>query len=327
MKKKSLILLTVLVLFLMAACGNSQSANGEFTLDRNVEFVVPYGAGGGSDLYARIASDIMQKENLVEKPIVVVNKTGGGGAVGDAYTASQNGKGEVLTTYVSAQITGPMINKTEGTYKVLTPIANLAMDEYTLGVLSSSPYTDLDTFLKAAKDNPGKITVGGSGKGTEDELVTGLLAQHADVTFEYVSFNSSAEVMSSMLGGHIDSGIFNPNECISQVNAGEVRLLGAFGPERISMLPDVATFKEAGFDEVIFQQFRGVFGPPEMPDGAVDYWVDVLQKVVETERWKTEYLEENGLTARFMSGDEYVSFLEEEANKYEETLRSIGAVE
>lgn len=327
-KHLSLTLLMVLVVSLVAGCSTSGgNSDGPFAPSRDVEFVVPYGAGGGSDLYARISSDIIQKNSLVGKPMMVVNKPGGAGAVGDAYTFTKKGSGEVITTYVSAQITGPLMNNTEVTYKDLTPIANLAMDEYTIGVLSNSAFTTLDAFLAEAATAPGAITVGGSGKGTEDELVTGLLAKYAGVQFEYVSFNSSAEVMSAMLGGHIDSGIYNPNECISQVNAGEVTVLAAFGPERISMFPDVKTFKEQGLEDVVFQQFRGIFGPPEMPAGAVEFWADVFKKVTESDQWKTEYLQANGLTSKYMAGDEYKTFLDGEAVKYEEILKDIGAIQ
>jgi len=335
MKKKALMAMFMTsILILSVGCSNDRTgasndantAPETFSLKRNVEFVVPYGAGGGSDLYARISSDVIQKNNLANKPIMVVNKPGGAGAVGDAYTFSKKGSNEVITTYVSAQITGPLMNNTTVTYKDLTPIANLAMDEYTLGVLSSSPYTTLDELINAASKAPKSITVGGSGKGTEDELVTGLLAKYAGIEFEYVSYNSSGEVMSAMLGGHIVAGIYNPNECIAQYDAGEVSLLAAFGPERISMLQEVKTFKELGYDEVVFQQFRGIFGPPEMSKEAISYWAEAFKKVTESEQWKTEYLEENGLTSKYMTGEEYRNFLDAEAEKYEAILKDIGAI-
>lgn len=328
MKKVSFIAICIIIaLVFTVGCKDSNSDSGEaFSPKKDVEFIVPYGPGGGSDLYARIAADVIQKNGWCSKPIMVVNKPGGAGSVGDAYTFSKKGNDEVITTYVSAQITGPLINDTKVTYKDLTPIANLAMDEYTLGVLSSSPYETIDDFIDAARSSPKSITVGGSGKGTEDELVTGLLAKNANVEFEYISYNSSAEVMSAMLGGHIDAGIYNPNECISQYNAGEVTLLAAFGPERVSMFPDVKTFKELGYEDVVFQQFRGIFGSPEMSEEAVNYWAEVFKKVTESDQWKEEYLDENGLTSKYMTGEEYDSFLDAEAEKYESILKDIGAI-
>jgi len=326
--KKTLILLLCAALFLcvFAGCGKKTSGDGEFELSGNVEFVCPYSVGGGSDLYARIAADIISKNEWTSYPVMVVNKPGGAGAVGDAYTATKKGDDNTITTYVSAQITGPLMNNTPIKYTDLTPICNLAMDEYTFGVLAKSAYSDLDALIEAAKANPGRITVGGSGKGTEDELVTGLFEKAAGIDLEYISYNSSGEVMTAMLGDHIDAGIFNPNECISQVEVGEVIVLAAFGPERISMFPEVKTFVEQGLEDVVFQQFRGVFGPPEMPEAAVAYWADIFQKVVETDQWINDYLNTNGLTSKFISGAEFDTFLDSEAAKYEEILLEIGAI-
>jgi putative tricarboxylic transport membrane protein len=258
---------------------------------------------------------------------MVVNKPGGGGAVGDAYTFSQKGKPEIITTYVSAQITSPLVNKSQVTYRHLTPVCNLAMDEYTLGVIEDSPYKTLGDFIRAAREKPGTLTIGGSGKGTEDELVTGLLGKYTGVKFQYVSFNSSSEVMGAMLGGHLTAGIYNPNECSSQYEAGQVRILTAFGPERISMFPEVQTCVESGYPEVVFQQFRGIFAPPEISEDAVKFWADIFKKVVESERWQAEYVQKNGLTSKYIAGKDFSDFLDSEAQKYETILRDIGAVQ
>lgn len=304
---------------------SSDAPASSFKLPGDVEFVCPYSAGGGSDLYARTAGNIMTEKGLLGgRTITVNNKTGGGGAVGDAYTATKSGDGTVITTYVSAQITGPMINGTEITYKDLTPICNLAMDEYTIGVLSVAEYKTLEEFIAYAKANPGKVTVGGSGSGTEDNLVTGLMQMYCDIDVEYIPYNSSAEVMTAMLGGHINAGIYNPNEAISQYEAGDVLLLAAFGPERISVLPDVPTFTELGYDKVVFQQFRGIFGPGNMSQEAVDFWVGVFETVIQDSSWSDGYLAKNGLTSKFLSGAEFDTFLNEEAAKYEAVLGNLG---
>ena len=304
---------------------DTEAKAGDFELTGDVEFVCPYSAGGGSDLYARTAANVMGKLGLLgNRSITITNKTGGGGAVGDAYTATKSPDGTVITTYVSAQVTSPMITGVGITYKDLTPICNLAMDEYTIGVLSTAEYQTVDEFLAYAKENPGKITVGGSGSGTEDEVCTGLIEYYGGVELEYIAYDSSAEVMTAVLGGHIDAGIFNPNETKSQYEAGEVTLLGAFGPERISVLPDVPTFTELGYEEVQFQQFRGIFGPGGMSEDAVSFWCDVFSKVIEDEDWANGYLANNGLTSKFIAGDDFSTFIDGEAAKYETVLNSLG---
>lgn len=325
-KLLAIVLSCMLLMSLFTACGSKPAqSDGPFALSGDVEFVCPYSAGGGSDLYARTAANIISELKLTGNSVVsVVNKPGGGGSVGDAYTVTKNGNGNTITTYVSAQITGPMINSTSVTWKDLTPICNLAMDEYTLGVLANSEINTLDSFIAYAKANPGKLTIGGSGSGTEDNLVTGLMELYCDIDVEYIAFDSSSEVMTAMLGGHINAGIYNPNEAISQYEAGDVALIAAFGPERISVLPEVPTFTEQGFDKVVFQQFRGIFGAPNMSQEAVDYWVNIFKQVVEHESWTQGYLATNGLSPKFISGQEFLTFLEGEDAKYRDVLDTLG---
>lgn len=321
----ALSLALILVLSLFAGCGNKGgNEDGNFSLSGDVEFVCPFSAGGGSDLYARTAANIIGELELTgNRTVTITNKPGGGGAVGDAYTVTKKPDGTTITSYVSAQVTSPMITGTGITYDQLTPICNLAMDEYTIGVLSTAEYQTLDEFLAYAKDHPCEITVGGSGSGTEDELVTGLIQMYCDVDLEYVAYDSSAEVMSAMLGGHISAGIYNPNEAMSQYEAGEATLLAAFGPERISILPEVPTFTELGYEDVMFQQFRGIFGPGGMSEEAVNYWVDIFSKVVEHEDWTEGYLTTNGLTGKFIPGAEYKAFVDGEAAKYKAVLETL----
>lgn len=130
----------VLVFCLFTGCNNSSTnEDGSFALSSDVEFVCPFSAGGGSDLYARTAANIIGEMGLIgDRTITINNKTGAGGAVGDAYTATKSPDGTTITSYVSAQITSPLITGTGILYSDLTPICNLAMDEYTLMILPPS---------------------------------------------------------------------------------------------------------------------------------------------------------------------------------------------
>ena len=352
MKKRTAVILSgVFLIFALTGCQNrtqeegnrgeepeavqeektEESAEGEadaslnFELPADVEFVCPFSAGGGSDLYARMIANIIGEQGMLGKrTITVSNKPGGGGAVGDAYTVTKSPDGTTITTYVSAQITSPMVTGSGITYDQLTPICNLAMDEYTFGVPSSAEYQTIEELIAYATEHPGEVTVGGSGSGTEDELVTGLLEMYCDVDLEYIAYDSSAEVMTAMLGGHINAGIFNPNETISQYEAGEVTLIAAYGPERISVLPDVPTFTELGYPEVQFQQFRGIFGPGGMDEETVAFWSGVFEQAVQDPSWTEDYLATNGLTGQFISGREYEEFINGEAEKYSAVLNELG---
>ncbi|QDR78891.1 Bug family tripartite tricarboxylate transporter substrate binding protein [Sporomusa termitida] len=329
MKKWLAVVLACLMLAgLVAGCGSQEKAADKpaaFTPSKNTEFIVPYAPGGGSDLFARILADIIQKNKFADEALMIVNKPGGAGAVGDAYTFSKKGDNHVITAYVSGQMTSNLMNKTAVSYDKLTPIVNLALDEYLLGVLAGN-YKAFDELLAAAKAAPNEITIGGSGKGTEDELCVGLLNRHTGARFKYVPFNSSGEVMSAMLGGHIKAGIFNPNECNAQIAAGKVATIGGFGVKRLaSVFKDTPTFGELGYQEVVFQQFRGIAGPPDMSPAAVKFWVEAFRKATQTAQWQQDYLAKNSLTEHFLEPEAFKKFLGEENQKYADILNDIAA--
>jgi putative tricarboxylic transport membrane protein len=274
-----------------------------------------------------VAADIIQRNGFIDRPVMVINRAGGGGAVGDAYTFGQRGNPAVITTYVSGQISSPLITGSPVTFRHLTPIANLAMDDFYIGVNKAAGFETIEDFIAAARENPGAITIGGSGRGTEDELVTGLLGSHAGVEFQYVAFNSTGEIMAAMLGGHVVAGIYKTPTGIIAEETGQIDLLATFRTERIEMFPHVPTFVELGYPEVVFGMFRSIFGPPGISQEAVNFWADVFEKVSQTEQWQVEFIERNGLSSHFMRGDEFTAFLEAEALKYEQILRSIGLIE
>ncbi|MDK2824013.1 MAG: putative tricarboxylic transport rane protein [Clostridia bacterium] len=296
----------------------------EWKPDKPVEFVVPYSAGGGSDTYARITADIIQRKGLSDKPFMVVNKPGGSGAVGMNYVYAKKGDKYTIMTFVSGQVASSRANKAEVTFDKITPIANMALDEYILAVKKDT-FKNLEEFINATKEKPDTISIGGSGTGNEDHMSYGLMNKYLGAKLKYVSFNGSGDVMTALLGGHLDAGIFNPNECLGQIKAGEVVPLATWSTKRLGGdLKDVPTFVELGYKDVVFQQFRGIAAPPDMPKEAVEFYTKVIKQVVESEEFKNEYWGKNLLTPYFLSGEDYKKFIENEDKKYQELLTDLG---
>ena len=129
----------------------------------------------------------------------------------------------------------------------------------------------------------------------EDHICTYLLEKATKTKMNYTAFSGGGQVMSNLLGGHIDVAWANPNECIGQVKGGLVRMLAVTKDDRLALLPDVPTFKELGYD-MVFWQVRGIHGPPNMPQSAIDWAMDILKKATETDTWKEEYLKGKVLT-------------------------------
>ncbi len=328
MKKFWILALAVIVtVALVAGCGSQQSKPAAKYPDKPIEFVVSYSAGGGSDIIARTIADIAGKTKLVDQPITVVNKPGGSGAVGNAYVFAKKGDKYTLITMNSGQALSALVNKAEVKAGMFTPIANLAMDDVLIAVRADSKYQNFADLVKASKEKPESITIGGVGVGSEDHLCWGLINKETGTKFKWVVFNSSGDALSALLGGHIDVGIFNPNEFVAQVQAGKMKPLATFSKKRLTgIFKDVPTFAELGYPGVAFQQFRSVLGPPDMPKEAVKFWSDTFKKLTETEQWKKDYCDKFMLTPAFMDADTYAKYHKEEEARLFEQIKAVGIV-
>ncbi|GCL73481.1 tripartite tricarboxylate transporter substrate binding protein [Paenibacillus naphthalenovorans] len=349
MKKPiSVLLSSVIALSLVSACSSQQTAapaapgtgggaNTEnqqgsaapagFVPTKDIEFVVPYSPGGGSDINARTLAQVMKNEKLVDKNIMIVNKPGGTGAIGNAYTFSKKGDAHTIMTWVSGQQAATVVNNAQVTLKDLTPIATLAVDSFLVLVKASSPYKTFDDLVQAAKANPEKITIGGAGATQEDYLIYHMINKHAGAKLKYVTFNSGGEAMTALMGGHIDVVSSNPNEVIAQIEAGELRALATTSEERLSSpLDNIPSFKDIGYPEIQLTQFRAVAGPPDMPKEAVKYWEEVFKKVSESKDWQENYIKKNHLKSEYKNAEESKAYFEEALNLYLEIHKEAGTI-
>ncbi len=291
--------------------------------DKAVEFVVPFSPGGGSDNFSRTITSMLQSQGIVEAPINVVNREGGGGTIGGTYVLGKTGNDYVLMTVTTSILTNPLILGSEDRYELYTPIARMALDQLLVIVSADSEFTTIEELIEAGKATPDEVSWGGSGLGGEDSLLLAQIENESDASLNYISFESGGEVQAALLGGHIDVASANPNEIIGQLEAGEIRALAVAGDERLAALPDVPTMKEKGIDAV-YQQMRGVFGPPEMDPAAVQYWADALKTLSESEPWQTEYIDVNSLSSAYLPPDEFRAFLDEEYVQFEALINEMG---
>ena len=134
--------------------------------------------------------------------------------------------------------------------------------------------------------------------------------------------------MSALLGDHVDFGIFNPSECVGQVEAGEIQPTATFAENRLSgKFAQVRTFKEIGYPDILVTEVRALAGTPGMSAEAIAFYDDMIRKVTETERWKTEYIEKNYLTPVYMTSAEAKKFFDEETKKYNSIFKEVGIIQ
>jgi len=324
MKRLANLLLVSLILTLLTT---SIAAAADWKPTRDIEFVVPSAAGGGSDLNARTIADLARKYGLSPTPLMVVNKPGGSGAVAFSYVNTKKGDAHTLMVLHSGQAVGAYVNDWRVKTEDLTYIGTVAFDELTLGVRKDSPYKDIPSLIAAAKENPGKVTIGGSQRGNSDHLCFELMNKYTEGEFTYVMFNSSGEVMSAVLGGHVDVGIFNPTECIGQVEAGEIIPIVTFAAKRLGgVFADVPTFGELGYPEIQVTEVRAIAGPPDMPAEAVKFYEELLLKVTETEEWKRDYIQRNLLVDTYMNAADTQAYFEDMIDLNIRTFREVGYI-
>ena len=291
-----------------------------------IEFVIPAGTGGGADQMARLIGGIADKHKLSPRPLIVVNKSGGAGAEGFLHVKEKKGDGHTIIITLSNLFTTPLATGTPFNWRDFTPVARMALDRFILWVNSETPYKSAKEYIAAVKKNPG-MKMAGTGSKQEDQIITVLLEQKQGVKFTYVPFKGGGEVCVNLVGKHVDSTVNNPAECVSHWKAGRVRPLAVFDPGRI---PDadwkaIPTIKEALGADITYNMLRGIFGPPDMPKEAVEWYIGFLRKIADTPEYKG-YISKGALKAAFATGTEYTKWVEANEKLHKELMEKGGLI-
>ncbi len=222
-----------LLLAAVLAAGAPGAAQAAWEPTKPIEFVVPAGTGGGADQMARLISGLAEKHKLSPKPLIVVNKSGGAGAEGFLHVKGKKGDAHTLVITLSNIFTTPLHTGIPFSWKELTPVARMALDEFILWVNAETPYKTAREYLAAVKEKGGTMKMGGTGSAQEDQIITIQIEQALHVKFIYVPFKGGGEVCVNLVGKHVDSTVNNPIECVSHWKAGRVRPLAVFDSARI----------------------------------------------------------------------------------------------
>jgi tripartite-type tricarboxylate transporter receptor subunit TctC len=306
---RRLVLIPTLLVFLGLQPGGAALA---WEPTKPIEFVIPAGTGGGADQMARLIAGIAEKHKLSPRPLIVVNKSGGAGAEGFLHVKEKKGDEHTIIITLSNLFTTPLATGTPFSWRDFTPVARMALDRFILWVNEETPYKSAKDYIAAVKKSPGSMKMGGTGSKQEDQIITVLLEQSQGVKLTYVPFKGGGEVCVNLVGKHVDSTVNNPIECVSHWKAKRVRPLAVFDPERI---PDadwkaIPTVKEALGANISYNMLRGIFGTPNMPKEAVDWYIGFLKKAFDTPDFQ-DYLHKGALKAAFTTGKEYVKWVEE----------------
>ena len=294
-----------------AADGQEADATGYEPND--VRMIVPFAAGGGSDVSGRaIASGL---EDITGATITVENREGGSGAVGYSNFLAQEGNPDYLLAAETALLALPLTTEVDFDYTSFTPIMKLG-DDFTLVVVpADSEFETCTDVVDAAKSDG--VVAAVSGAVSLDEVVFTLIEKDQGVQFDRVPYEGGSEVIAGLLGGQVEVASLNPSEVLGQLQSGDLRALCSVSeePYEYEELADIPTAKEQGID-VAFAQFRGFIAPGGISDEAREYWIDAAKQFAESDAY-TAYIEENLMQANAVYGNDFVDYLEQNSSDLE----------
>ncbi|MDC7125643.1 MAG: tripartite tricarboxylate transporter substrate binding protein [Spirochaetales bacterium] len=332
MKRFLTLAFVIITAFAVISCSktdNSRVSSGskgaavDFPAGRQVTIVVPYSAGGASDMTARIFASELEKS--LGTKILVTNVTGASGAVGLEKVRSSKPDGYTI---------GYM--PVESTMLRALGFTDLSTDDYrfiaramtipaAITVKADSPWNTFDDFIAYAKENPGDIQVGNSGTGSIWQIAAVTVEKKTGVSFTHVPFDGAAPAVAALLGGNIQAVAVSPSEVKNSVDSGDLKVLAVLGEERSSVVPDVETATEMGVD-VVIQGWGGFAVPKGTPENVVKILEEAAKTAINTDAMK-KMLASKGFEHSYLSGEEMDNKAAAELKYFSELIPSLGIVQ
>lgn len=271
MQRRTLIQSAMAAAFAPAAWSQSDYPN------RPIELVVPYGAGGGTDVLARAYAEATRK--YLSQPVTVINRPGASGAIGWGEVIAAKPDGYKLAVITVELTTLPHMGMAKFTHEDFVPIARLNADPAAITVKADSPWNTYEDFVAATKKANGDLKMGNAGNGSIWHLAAAALEEKAGVKFNHIPFNGAAPAVLALLGGHIDAVAVSPAEVTTHVAGGKLKTLVVMADQRVKGFENVPTLKERGVDLSI-GTWRGLGAPKGTPPEVVAVLKNVTAKAM-----------------------------------------------
>ena len=295
------------------------AAAQQYPAGKPIEMTVMFGAGSASDMTARHLADGMAKQ--LGAPVPVVNRTGGGGALGYVHVSQQKPDGysivwnsnSISTTYHAGQL--PM------DYKAFDPVARVTVENPVLAVKASSPFKTLKDLVDYAKANPEKVRVGNSGTGSHTHIASMALFSTAGVQVTPVPFGTG-QAVTNLLGDRIEAIVQFPQAVVPHIKSGDLRALAWLGSQRDPILPDVKTAQEQGY-KVALDMWRGIAVPKGTPKPVITRLQDAIKKTVESPEFK-DAGKNLGFTPAYLPADAFGKVIASDDQRLAEVMKQAG---
>lgn len=333
--KKVIASMTVLGLLTLTGCGGGSTAATSTNDKKNepakpnfptkpITLIVPYAAGGGTDATARALAKATEKH--LGQSIAIVNKTGGGGAVGFMEGSQGKPDGYTLTMVTVELTTLHHLGLTPIDYKLFKPITQANYDPSAITVKADAPWKTTKEFLDYAKAHPNEVRVGNSGPGAIWHLSAAAIEKVTGVKFNHVPFDGAAPAVTALLGGHIEAVTVSPAEVKAQVESGKLRTLSIVDAKPSEALPGIKTFEEeTGLKPAYVGPWRGIVVPKDTPDNIAKILEDAFMKGAQEPEFK-DFMKKNGLGLVVKNSFDFAKLIEESDKSYGDLIKDLGLV-
>jgi tripartite-type tricarboxylate transporter receptor subunit TctC len=264
----------------MTLCASSQPASADPYPSRRITFVVPYAPGGATDVSARLLANKLSE--AWKQNVVVENKSGGGGVVGNDYVAKAPPDGYTVLVAITQIIQAPSLvaKLPYDVFKDLAPVTQIGLSTIVLTVPEAQPAKSVKELVDLAKANPGKFAYGSFGNATTSHLYGELLKKNADIDMTHVPYRGSSPLLNDMLGNTVNAAFVDLTTASAQINAGKIRALAVGGEKRRTQLPNVPTLGELGYPGFEIEGWIGVFVPAGTPKDIVTKLSAELARII-----------------------------------------------
>lgn len=321
---KTLIVLSVASLLILGGWLSEIQAQAKYP-SRPISFICPWGAGGGTDRVARMLAVLLEKD--LGQPVTVVNRTGGGGAVGHTAGATAAPDGYTMTI-ITVEITMMhWMGLAKVTYKDFKPVALINFDPAGVNVRADAPWATLKDLLDYAKANPGKLKATGTGKGGIWDLARAGMLKTAGISIDaipWVPSEGAAPGLAELVAGGVQVVTCSLPEAASLIEAKKVKALAIMGDKRAEIFPDVPTLKELGINWSM-GAWRGVGVPKDTPDSVVQVLEKSLQKAVVSAEFK-DFMKKNGFGIMWGTAAEFGKFMAEGDKTMGALMKEVGLI-
>ncbi|WP_107988672.1 Bug family tripartite tricarboxylate transporter substrate binding protein [Breoghania corrubedonensis] len=287
---------------------------------RPIQVIVPYSAGGSTDLSMRVVADAF-KRLYDGKQIVVRNQPGGGGAIGTSAAVHARPDGYTLGTGAQGPIA--ILPHLGGTDYKLDDVEFVGLYARSLQVMvacKGAPFKDFDSFFEYAKTKAPQI--GNSGAGGANHVSAQAFADEAHIKIENVPYNGSSDARTACVGGHIDAMVASPAEALAQSEAGNMTPIFVMEPKRIDLFPDTPTAVEKGI-KFTWSSWKGIIAPKGIPEEDLAFLREAVKKVATDEQF-IKKMTDMGEFVTYEDAATFKARAQKDSESAERVLKDIG---